>query len=183
MLLIFAGIGLITGFFSGFFGIGGGSIRIPLLSFAGMPLISAFAINMFAIPFSSLIGAYVQRKNITWKVVKAFTLGATIGIIIATFLVYLVPTFILALIFFFAAVLTILGLYLNKISPKIYDLLEPTKINLFIGAFEHLRDCRNKLIHGREEEVNKDDEKMLRDTIQKIENCIDSNSEEDEEES
>jgi uncharacterized protein len=84
-ILIFAGIGLLTGFISGLFGIGGGSIRIPLLSFAGMSLIGAFATNMFSIPFSSSIGAYVQKKNINWKVIKSFTIGATAGIIVANF--------------------------------------------------------------------------------------------------
>lgn len=52
--------------------------------------------------------------------------------------------------------------------------------NLFFGAFEHLRDVRNKLIHNRPEEVTKDDEKTVRDTIQKMENCIGSHPEEEE---
>lgn len=52
--------------------------------------------------------------------------------------------------------------------------------NLFFGAFEHLRDVRNKLIHNRPEEVTKDDEKTVRDTIQKIENCIGFDPEENE---
>jgi uncharacterized protein len=130
-ILIFAGIGLLTGFISGLFGIGGGSIRIPLLSFAGMSLIGAFATNMFSIPFSSSIGAYVQKKNINWKVIKSFTIGATAGIIVATFLIYFIPTNILAIIFFISAMFTIIGLYLDKISLKIYNSLKPTKTNLF----------------------------------------------------
>jgi uncharacterized protein len=134
LILIFALIGMFTGFVSGMFGIGGGSVRIPLLAMAGMPLLNAFATNMFAIPFSSGVGAYIQRKNITWDVTRPFVSGALIGIIIATFLVGVLSNQFLAVVFFFAALLTIVGLYLNKISPKIYGKLRPTGFNLFFGA-------------------------------------------------
>lgn len=134
-VLVFSAIGLVTGFVSGMFGIGGGSVRIPLLAMSGMLLINAFAVNMLAIPFSSSIGAYVQRKNISWKIVGPFVVGGVLGIIIATFVVGLVSSRFLAIVFFFAALLTIVGLYLNKISPKIYGKLVPTKLNLFFGAF------------------------------------------------
>jgi uncharacterized protein len=133
-ILIFAFIGIATGFVSGMFGIGGGSVRIPLLALTGMPLLNAFATNMFAIPFSSSVGAYIQRKNIVWNVTKPFVLGALIGVIIATFLIGVLSNQFLAVVFFFTALLTIVGLYLNKISPKIYDKLKSTGFNLFFGA-------------------------------------------------
>ena len=57
-------IGLFAGFASGMFGIGGGSIRTPLLNLLGMDLIFAFGINLFVIPFSSSMGAFSHRKNI-----------------------------------------------------------------------------------------------------------------------
>jgi len=134
-LLVFAAIGMFTGFASGMFGIGGGSVRIPLLAMAGMPLINAFAVNMFAIPFCSSAGAFVQRKNINWVVVKPFVAGGLLSIVLATFIVGFVSSQFLAAVFFFSALLTIAGLYLNKISPKIYDKIRPTNVNLFIGAF------------------------------------------------
>ncbi|HDQ22513.1 MAG TPA: sulfite exporter TauE/SafE family protein [Candidatus Uhrbacteria bacterium] len=134
-ILNYALIGIITGFFSGMFGIGGGSIRVPLLAMTGMSLINAFATNMFAMPFSSATGAYTQRKNIKWGVAKLFTIGGVAGIFVATYFVGIVSNKVLAATFFFAALLTILGLYLNKISHKIYDKIKPTAINLFSGAF------------------------------------------------
>jgi len=45
--VVLFGIGLIAGFMSGMFGIGGGSVRIPLLNLAGLHLLTAFAINLF----------------------------------------------------------------------------------------------------------------------------------------
>ncbi len=133
--LYFSIIGIATGFMSGMFGIGGGSVRIPLLAMTGMPLINAFATNMFAIPFSSGMGAYVQRKNIKWKIAKIFTLGGITGILIATFLVGIVSSRILAITFFFAAIITPICLYLDRISHKIYDKIKQTPSNLFFGAF------------------------------------------------
>ena len=51
-MILLTGIGLVAGFMSGLFGIGGGAVRIPLLNLVGIPLLSAFAINMFVIPVS-----------------------------------------------------------------------------------------------------------------------------------
>lgn len=134
-LFIFILIGSLTGFFTGLFGIGGGSIRVPLLIFSGMPMVTAFATNMFAIPFTSATGAFIQRRNINKKVVLYFTTGGVGGIIIATFLANTVATQVLAITFFVAAVITIFGLYLDKINHHIYDKIKPTKVNLFCAAF------------------------------------------------
>jgi hypothetical protein len=135
MVASYAAIGLVTGIASGMFGIGAGSIRIPLLLFTGMPLLNAFATNMVAIPFSTLVGAYMHRAKIQWDIVKSFTTGGLCGIILATYLVGVAPSSVLALVFLLAAVLTAIGLYLDKISATVYDRLRPTPHNLFIGAF------------------------------------------------
>ena len=64
MLILPGIIGLIGGFGSGLFGIGGGSIRIPLLNLAGFTLISAFGMNLMALPVTCLTRAVSQRQNI-----------------------------------------------------------------------------------------------------------------------
>ncbi|NTV23750.1 MAG: sulfite exporter TauE/SafE family protein [Nanoarchaeota archaeon] len=133
--LIYISIGLLTGFLSGMFGIGGGSVRIPLLTLAGMPLLTAFGTNMFAIPFSSGVGAYVQKDNINWKVVRSFTIGAVLGIVLATFLVGIFSSKILAALFFFAAILTIIGLYIKDISPRLYESIKPTALTALSLGF------------------------------------------------
>ncbi len=135
LILAYVAIGISTGFLSGLFGIGGGSVRIPLLAMTGMPLINAFATNMFAIPFSSGTGAYVQRKNIKWKISKYFIPGGVTGIVIATFLIGFVSSAFLAITFFLAALLTIPGLYLNQLSHKLYNKIKPTPRKYFSGAF------------------------------------------------
>ncbi|MFP4567673.1 MAG: sulfite exporter TauE/SafE family protein [Candidatus Woesearchaeota archaeon] len=135
LILIYVVIGFVTGFFSGVFGIGGGSIRVPLLVLSGMPLIGAFATNMFAIPFSSAMGAYAQRKNIVWGVAKLFTLGGVFGIIVATLFVGILSNEVLALVFLFAALVTVFAIYLNKINHNLYDKITLSPLNLFFASF------------------------------------------------
>lgn len=134
-IIILSLIGLFTGFLSGLFGIGGGSIRIPLLALTGMPLINAFAINIFSIPFGSATGAYIQRKNIRWDVVSWFTFGGVVGIIISSFLVGFLEDKFLVITFLFASLITVLGFYLEDLTPRIYAILKPNKISLFTSAF------------------------------------------------
>lgn len=133
-ILIFSAIGLITGYFSGLFGIGGGSVRIPLLTLIGISPINAFALNMFSIPFSSGVGTYVHRKNIKWKLIKPFLFGASIGIVISTFFVGFLDNFLLKIIFLFVTIITILLLYLDKLNSNVYNKFNPTNKNLFFGA-------------------------------------------------
>ena len=135
VLFMYALIGLIGGFAAGLFGIGGGAIKVPLLAMTGMPLINAFAVNMFAIPFSSATGAFFQRKNIDYKAAKPFIIGAVLAIALATFFVGIVSSSVLAVLFFLAAVITVIGLYIEQLNGRFYKILKPTTKNLFLGGF------------------------------------------------
>ena len=92
-------IGLFSGYMSGMFGIGGGSVRIPLLNLVGLPLLSAFGINLLVIPFSSLIGAISHRKNINWKISNYIAIGGISGSIAGASVAGLIPNLTLAIIF------------------------------------------------------------------------------------
>ncbi len=85
IITIYFFIGLFAGFMSGMFGIGGGSVRIPLLNLAGLPLLTAFGINLFVIPFSSSIGAVTHRKNIHRKIAVYVIIGGTLGSVVGAF--------------------------------------------------------------------------------------------------
>lgn len=131
---LYLAIGLISGFMSGMFGIGGGGIRIPLLNLAGMPLINAFAINLFVIPFSSIVGAISHRKNLNLKVGMYVILGGCLGSVSGAVLAGVVSNFILALLFFFVSLLTVLGIYLNKVFPHLSSKIKPYPAVVFSGA-------------------------------------------------
>ncbi|MBN2542181.1 sulfite exporter TauE/SafE family protein [bacterium] len=132
---VYIGIGLISGFMSGMFGIGGGTLRIPLLNLAGLPLLSAFGINFLVIPFSSFIGALSQRRNIAKKIVVYAIIGGVLGEIIGAYSVGFIPTQILAIIFVFLCFLVAFGIFSNKIIPKLSQKVKPTRGNIFSSSF------------------------------------------------
>ena len=133
-IIIYLCIGLVTGFMSGMFGIGGGSIRIPLLNLVGLPLLSAFGINLWVIPFSSSVGAISQRRNIDRKIAPYMIIGGTLGSITGAFLAGLIPTLALAIIFVVTAFVTVFGIYLDRIAPKLAQKINPHSWNIVTGS-------------------------------------------------
>lgn len=127
-------IGLLSGLMSGMFGIGGGSVRIPLLNLAGLPLLSAFGINLLVIPFSSSVGAISQRKNIDKKIALYMIIGGTLGSVTGAFFAGLIPALILAIIFVITAFITVLGIYLDRIAPRLAQKVNPASWNIIAGS-------------------------------------------------
>lgn len=135
LIVAYLAIGIFSGFMSGMFGIGGGSVRIPLLNLAGLPLLTAFGVNLFVIPFSSLIGAISQRANINRKVALYVIIGGSLGSVTGAFLVGLAPTLVLAIIFVVTAFITILAMYLDRIAPELYRRISPNARNIVLFSF------------------------------------------------
>jgi len=133
--VIYLCIGLVAGFMSGMFGIGGGSVRTPLLNLAGVPLISAFGINLFVIPFSSFVGALRHRENINKKIGVYIIVGGALGSIAGALSVGLIPNLTLAIIFVITAIPTVSGMYLDKIAPKISGRFAPSPKNFILIPF------------------------------------------------
>ena len=134
-IVIYFLIGLLSGFMSGMFGIGGGSVRIPLLNLAGLPLLTAFGINLFVIPFSSLVGAITHRKNIHRKVAVYVIIGGTLGAVVSAFFVGLISPLTLAIIFATASIMTVLGIYLDRIAPRVSQKINPGPRNIIPLSF------------------------------------------------
>jgi len=127
-------VGLFSGFMSGMFGIGGGSVRIPLLNLAGLPLLSAFGINLLVIPFSSSVGAVSQRRNIDKRIALYMITGGTLGSVTGAFLAGLIPTLALAVIFVIISVITVFGIYLDRITPELARKINPGSWNIIAGS-------------------------------------------------
>ncbi|OQX53520.1 MAG: hypothetical protein B5M53_06805 [Candidatus Cloacimonas sp. 4484_209] len=134
-IAIYICIGLFAGFASGMFGIGGGTIRIPLLNLAGLPLLSAFGINFFVIPFSSFVGAVSQRKNIAKEIVIYAIFGGVLGEVIGAYSVGFIPTLILAIIYVTLCVIVALGIFSDKIMPNLAKKIKLTNKNVFSSSF------------------------------------------------
>ena len=134
-IMIYFLIGISAGFMSGMFGIGGGSIRTPLLYIEGLPLLSAFGINLLVIPFSSLIGAISHRKNIDWKFSQYVIIGGILGTVAGALLTGVIKIIVLAIIFVIVSIITVLGIYFDRIIPRFAQKISPTKKTIVGSTF------------------------------------------------
>ncbi len=74
--------GLVVGFFTGLFGVGGGFLIVPALTLLlGLPMATAAATSLVVIVASSgaAFAAHVGSTTINWPIAAAFTLAAIIG--------------------------------------------------------------------------------------------------------
>ena len=55
--------GIITGFTSGFFGVGGGMVLVPMLLMYGFIMKEAVAISIMQMVFSSIYGSFLNAKK------------------------------------------------------------------------------------------------------------------------
>lgn len=136
--LVFTLIGFTTGVMSGMFGIGGGSVRIPLLNLAGLRLITSYGINLVVIPISSFVGSFSQRENINWKIARYVILGGTFGSFIGALLTGLISLLALAAIFLIMSIVTIIGIYFDRFFPKVSEKIVDSshlRRNIVIGTF------------------------------------------------
>ncbi len=63
MELLLTLTGIITGMLSGFFGIGGGTVLVPMLLLIGYGMIEAIGISIMQMVFSSVYGSYLNYKK------------------------------------------------------------------------------------------------------------------------
>ncbi|QOP41412.1 sulfite exporter TauE/SafE family protein [Sulfurimonas marina] len=81
-------VGLLTGFLSGFFGIGGGTILVPLLLMLGIDTKTAIGISVVQMVFGSIFGSYINHKKGTLDVamITFIGLGGFVGASLSGFI-------------------------------------------------------------------------------------------------
>lgn len=81
--MLLAAVGIITGFLSGVFGVGGGFVIVPaLVLFSGMPIHRAVATSLLVIVLVSISGVashIAAGRGISLEVTGLFVLGGVIG--------------------------------------------------------------------------------------------------------
>lgn len=87
-ILLLLGLGLVVGFLSGMFGVGGGFLMTPTLIFFGVPpavAVSTQAPQILASSFSGML-AHFRRDNVDLTMGAILTLGGLVGSIIGVWL-------------------------------------------------------------------------------------------------
>ncbi len=109
-----AGGGAAAGALSGFFGVGGGFIIVPLLTMIfAMPYRKAVSTSLaaiFLISTTAVAGAYLKGISIDWSLFTLFVVGGLAGMLAGTAMVNLIPERTAKIIF--AAITATLAVYM-----------------------------------------------------------------------
>lgn len=113
-------IGTSVGLLSGFFGIGGGTILVPLLLLLGYQTKDAIGIAIVQMVFSSIFGSYLNSKKGTLDIsmVINIALGGFIGALLSGTITSAVSTQALELVFLSFATFALLKLFFKTQEHK-----------------------------------------------------------------
>ena len=129
-------LGVIVGIVSGFFGIGGGTILVPLLLLLGYETKTAIGISVIQMVFSSVFGSYLNNKKGTLDVamISIIGIGGFSGALFSGNIVSRFSDSTLEMLFLAFAVFAFLRLFFKAKEEKAQR--EVNKIALFIiGLF------------------------------------------------
>ena len=129
--------GLITGFSSGFFGIGGGTILVPMLLATGYVMKEAVAISIMQMVFSSIYGSFLNSKKIKGLVRDGIILGigAIFGGLVSGYFLPSIPNIYLQYIFIATLIYTIYTLFRAPASQDVEQEDKNIFLLIFIGFF------------------------------------------------
>ncbi len=132
-------VGIITGFFSGFLGVGGGTILVPMLLFLGFPLKEAIGISVTQMMMSSIYGSYLNYKKGLLKIKNGLSLaiGGAVGAAFSGFIVKHASKEVLGAIFLTLVFIAIIRFFITVKEPHDEPPIDNKKlffIGLFVGA-------------------------------------------------
>lgn len=116
-----AGFGAVTGFASGFFGIGGGFLIVPGIVLAtGMPILNAIGCSLFSVAIFGLATAinYAVSGLVIWSVAAEFIAGGVVGGVLGTRAAVRLAPKKRVLTWIFASVVIGVALYMLVMSAK-----------------------------------------------------------------
>ena len=129
-------VGIITGFFSGFLGVGGGTILVPTLLFLGFDLKEAIGISVTQMMMSSIFGSFLNYKKGLLKIKNGLSLaiGGAFGASLSGIIVKYTNKEILGTIFLFLVFIAIIRFFITVKEPENEPPIENKKL-FFIGLF------------------------------------------------
>lgn len=136
MSLELALFGIITGFSSGFFGIGGGTILVPLLLATGFVMKEAVAISIMQMVFSSVYGSFLNAKRAKEVIRDGVILGigGSIGGLLSGYFVPNVSNEFLQYLFIAILIFTIIRIFYSPAIQTENVQIRNTYILILIGA-------------------------------------------------
>jgi uncharacterized membrane protein YfcA len=113
-------LGFFVGTLSGFFGIGGGTILVPILLLLGYDTKIAINISIIQMVFSSIYGSYLNNKKGTLDIaiIAVIGLGGFIGALFSSSISSNLDDFTLELIFLFFAIFALIKMFFQISSDK-----------------------------------------------------------------
>lgn len=140
MDFLLVGIGIFVGILSGFFGIGGGTVSVPILLYMGFDIKQAIGISVFQMLLGSIVGYFIHKKKQTYNASEMifFGYGGILGAIAGSYLVKLLDHQILEYLFLSLVVFTLVKLFLSNPEPTKKEIYNPylySLIGLIIGLF------------------------------------------------
>jgi uncharacterized protein len=136
MLVGLAFFGILVGFSSGFFGIGGGTILVPALIYFGYDIKMAIGISVMQMIFSSMFGSYQNYKagSLALKSGLVLGIGSFIGAAFSGIIVDTMPHLALLILFAVILLLSIYKMFTATLELKLHP-NESIFLLLFIGVF------------------------------------------------
>ncbi|HEX5330229.1 sulfite exporter TauE/SafE family protein [Sulfuricurvum sp.] len=119
MTLELAILGIGVGILSGFFGIGGGTVSVPILLYMGFGIKEAIGISVTQMVAGSLMAAWIHHKNRMYAIsdIKYFGYGGIIGAVVGGLLVKILHSSILEWLFLSLVAFTLARLALSNPVP------------------------------------------------------------------
>ena len=138
MEILLGFIGIIVGSLSGFFGIGGGTILVPILISLGYNIKTAVGISVMQMVFSSIYGSWLNHRNgnLNLKDGLAIGFGGFVGALGSGWLVSSVPEIVLESMFVAVVLFAIYRFFhATDYSENEKNLAVPTYVLGAVGAF------------------------------------------------
>ena len=129
-------IGIIVGFFSGFLGIGGGTILVPLLLFIGFNFKEAVGISVTQMMLSSFYGSYLNYKKGLLKIKNGLSLaiGGAAGASLSGIILKYTSSKILGALFLTLILIAIIRFFIVVKEPESEPPIDNKKLSV-IGFF------------------------------------------------
>lgn len=136
MFLELTSFGIIAGFISGFFGLGGGTVLTPMLVSSGFLMKEAIAIAIMQMVFSSVYGSFLNSKKVKnlLKDGLFIAIGGSCGGLLNSFVHSFVSNLFLQYVFIIIIVFSIIKIFISPAEPDC-QIKHHNKFILFILGF------------------------------------------------